>query len=260
MARYVAKRLVTSIGLLFLSTIVIFLLMRVIPGDPTITKLGGSIKEVDREHARADPARARPRRVAAAAVRSTGSRASLHGDFGSSYFSQFSVTTLIGQRIGATLLLALMSMVIGLAIAVPAAWRARSGRTATSTRALSAFAAVGIAIPDVRHRDRADHHPRRRARRAADAGIRLVPARPGRLDAGRRSCPRSRSGSASRRVDDADPARLARSRSARPRSSARRGARGCFAGRSSPGTSSRTRRSRRSRRRGSSSPTSSAAR
>ena len=26
---------------------VVFLLMRVIPGDPTITKLGGSIKEVD---------------------------------------------------------------------------------------------------------------------------------------------------------------------------------------------------------------------
>ena len=47
MSRYVAKRLVSSIALLFLSTIIIFLLMRVIPGDPTITKLGGSIKEVD---------------------------------------------------------------------------------------------------------------------------------------------------------------------------------------------------------------------
>ena len=42
------------------------------------------------------------------------------GDFGDSYFSQFSVTTLIGQRVGATLLLALMAMIIGLAIAVPA--------------------------------------------------------------------------------------------------------------------------------------------
>jgi YVTN family beta-propeller protein len=49
MSRYVAKRLVSSIALLFLSTIIIFLLMRVIPGDPTITKLGGSFKEVDEE-------------------------------------------------------------------------------------------------------------------------------------------------------------------------------------------------------------------
>ena len=34
-------------ALLILGSMVVFLLMRVIPGDPTITKLGGSIKEVD---------------------------------------------------------------------------------------------------------------------------------------------------------------------------------------------------------------------
>ena len=56
MSRYVAKRLVSSIALLFLSTIIIFLLMRVIPGDPTITKLGGSIKEVDEATLDPDPA------------------------------------------------------------------------------------------------------------------------------------------------------------------------------------------------------------
>ena len=47
MRRYVLTRLATSIGLLFLSSVVIFCLMRVIPGDPTITKLGGSIQGVD---------------------------------------------------------------------------------------------------------------------------------------------------------------------------------------------------------------------
>ena len=47
MLRYVFKRLTTSIGLLVLSSMLIFLVLRVIPGDPTITKLGGTIKDVD---------------------------------------------------------------------------------------------------------------------------------------------------------------------------------------------------------------------
>ena len=146
MARYVAKRLVTSIGLLFLSTIVIFLLMRVIPGDPTITKLGGSIKEVDastlaqiRHELGLDESLPQQYLTWISGV--------ARGDFGSSYFSQFSVTTLIGQRIGATLLLALMSMVIGLAIAVPASVAGAVWPNRYLNGALSAFAAVGIAIP-----------------------------------------------------------------------------------------------------------------
>jgi len=146
MARYVAKRLVTSIGLLFLSTIVIFLLMRVIPGDPTITKLGGSIKEVDQSTL--DQIRHElglDKSLPEQYLDWIGGVA--HGDFGNSYFSQFSVTTLISQRIGATLLLALMSMVIGLVIAVPACVAGAIWPNRILNGALSAFAAVGIAIP-----------------------------------------------------------------------------------------------------------------
>src|SRR6476619_6909719 len=113
MVRYVLRRLVASIGLLIIGSMVVFLLMRVIPGDPTITKLGGSIKEVDqstldqiRHELGLDQSLPRQYLDWITGV--------AHGDFGSSYFSQFSVTTLISQRIGATLLLALMAMVIGL--------------------------------------------------------------------------------------------------------------------------------------------------
>ena len=147
MARYVAKRLATSIGLLFLSSIVIFCLMRVIPGDPTITKVAASIKEVDAEHARADPARARPRPSRCPHQYLDWIGGVLHGDFGSSYFSQFPVTTLIGQRIGATLQLALSRScsgsrsrcrgVAGADLAQPLSQRRRSPR----------FTAVGMSIP-----------------------------------------------------------------------------------------------------------------
>jgi peptide/nickel transport system permease protein len=146
MSRYVLQRLVTSLGLVVVSSILIFLVMRVIPGDPTLTRLGGTIKDVD------------PR--ALDAVRhELGLDKSLpaqyfdwvggifHGDFGRSYFSQFPVTTLISQRVGATVELAAMSMLIGLAIAVPAATLGAIWRNRIVDSALSAFAAVGMATP-----------------------------------------------------------------------------------------------------------------
>lgn len=146
MTGFVAKRVLTSLGLLVLTSIVIFLLMRVIPGDPTITKLGGTIKEVDEETLRE-------------IRRELGLDKSIpeqylswvggivQGDFGNSYFSQFPVTTLILQRLGATILLAVMAMAIGLAIAVPASVAGAVWPSRLLNGALSVFTAVGIALP-----------------------------------------------------------------------------------------------------------------
>ena len=128
---YVLKTLAVSIGLLILSSMLIFCLMRVIPGDPTITKVSGG-----------SDARRRTPRALRAVRHELGLDRSLpdqyvhwvggvvQGDFGKSYFSQFPVTTLISQRIGATLELASMALLLGLLIAVPAAmlgaiWRNR---------------------------------------------------------------------------------------------------------------------------------------
>jgi peptide/nickel transport system permease protein len=129
-----------------LSSVLIFLVMRVIPGDPTLTKLGGSIKNVD------------PRALVAIRHELGIDRSLptqyinwvggiLHGDFGHSYFSQFPVTTLIGQRIGATVELAVMAMLFGLAIAVPAATLGAIWRNRVVDGLLSGFAALGMATP-----------------------------------------------------------------------------------------------------------------
>jgi peptide/nickel transport system permease protein len=146
MARYVLRRFVTSVVLLLLSSVLIFLVMRVIPGDPTLTKLGGTIKDVDpraldaiRHELGID------RSLPAQYVNWVGGI--LHGDFGHSYFSQFPVTTLIGQRIGATVELAVMAMLFGLAIAVPAATLGAIWRNRVVDGLLSGFAALGMATP-----------------------------------------------------------------------------------------------------------------
>jgi peptide/nickel transport system permease protein len=146
MARYVLRRFLTSVVLLSLSSILIFLVMRVIPGDPTLTKLGGSIKDVDPralEAIRHQLGIDRP--LPTQYINWVGGI--LHGDFGQSYFSQFPVTTLIGQRIGATVELAVMAMLFGLAIAVPAATLGAIWRNRVVDGLLSGFAAVGMATP-----------------------------------------------------------------------------------------------------------------
>ncbi len=146
MLKYVIRRIVTSLALLVLGSILVFCLMRVIPGDPTITKLGGTIKEVDT--ATLDGIRAElgldkslPRQY----VDWVGGI--VRGDFGSSYFSQFSVTSLIEQRYGATLLLAFMAMLIGALIAVPASVAGAIWPNRILEGTLAGFAAIGIAIP-----------------------------------------------------------------------------------------------------------------
>ena len=146
MLKFVVRRVVTSLGLLVLGSILVFCLMRVIPGDPTITKLGGTIKEVDT--ATLDGIRAElgldkslPRQY----VDWVGGI--VQGDFGSSYFSQFSVTSLIEQRYGATLLLAFMAMLIGALIAVPASVAGAIWPNRILESILSGFAAIGIATP-----------------------------------------------------------------------------------------------------------------
>jgi peptide/nickel transport system permease protein len=146
MLKYIAGRVATSVGLIVAASVAIFVLMRVIPGDPTITSLGGTITGVDPE--------------TLAAIRSrlgldeplpqqyldwvTGV---LHGDFGRSYFSQFPVTTLISQRVGATLLLAAMAMVIGLLVAIPLCVAEAVWPNALLRGTVSVFMAIGIAIP-----------------------------------------------------------------------------------------------------------------
>ena len=146
MLSYVLRRFVTSLALLLLGSMAVFLLMRVIPGDPTITKLGGSIKEVDQETL--DGIRAElglDKSIPEQYVDWVGGI--LHGDFGASYFSQFSVTSLVQLHYGATLLLAAMAMLIGTLIAVPAAVAGEIWPNRALQAGLSLFAAVGIAIP-----------------------------------------------------------------------------------------------------------------
>ena len=146
MAIYVLRRAATSIGLLVLSSVLIFVVLRAIPGDPTITKLGGGMTAVD-------PRAFQALRHQLGLDRSL-TYQYLHwisgvvrGDFGRSYFSQFPVTTLIMERAGSTLELATAALLLGLLFAVPAATLGAIWRNRYFDALLSGFTAVGMSTP-----------------------------------------------------------------------------------------------------------------
>lgn len=146
MTTYVLRRAVTSLGLLVLSSILIFVVLRLIPGDPAVLKLGGSGTDID-------PRAFEELRRQLGLDRSIPYQyvhwidGILHGDWGVSYFSQYPVTDLIMERAGATLQLTLVALVLGLLMAVPAATAGAIWRNRVFDSLLSGGTALGLATP-----------------------------------------------------------------------------------------------------------------
>jgi len=142
-AAFVVRRIALTIPTLLAMSIFVFLLIRLVPGDPAQTMLGF---------------RATPESVATV-------RAQLHldeslpaqygdwiggvvrGDLGRDYISGESVSGLIRERLPVTLELTVLAMLAGLLVGVPLGVLAarRSGPVA---RFASGFVVLGVAIPD----------------------------------------------------------------------------------------------------------------
>jgi peptide/nickel transport system permease protein len=142
---FVVRRAATSILLLVAASVLVFVILRLLPGDPIITRLGATaganpeaIDQLRREAGLDDP-------ILQQYLDWIGGV--LTGDFGQSYFSQFSVTDLIGRRIGATLELTAVSILFSLLIAVPAAVFCALRRGSWLDRLVTTGSTVGMALP-----------------------------------------------------------------------------------------------------------------
>jgi peptide/nickel transport system permease protein len=142
--RYTIRRLAVGIGMLILTSILIFVALRVIPGDPTANRAG---------------------RPGVTAAQITAIRHELgldrsipeqyllwlsgviRGDFGTSYFSDFSTTTLIAQRVIPTLELAIVSVTLALLIALPLGILAGMKPNTRVDRVIAGYASAGMAMP-----------------------------------------------------------------------------------------------------------------
>ena len=117
---YVAKRVFLFVPTMFLVTLLVFLVMRIIPGDPAILILagiegGGEFTEEDLAAVRHEIGTDRPIHV----QYGNWVWGLLQGDMGTGLFSGTAVTSEIGPRYPLTLELALLASIISIIVAVP---------------------------------------------------------------------------------------------------------------------------------------------
>ncbi|MET8286518.1 ABC transporter permease [Streptomyces sp. NPDC048448] len=143
MARYLLRRLAFLVVSLALASVVLFVLLRLLPGDPAnaLTSVGASPEQI------------------AAARHSIGSDRPLpeqfthwlgqlaHGDLGTSFVSSLPVGPEVTSRLDVTVPLTLAAFVLAVLIAVPAGFVAAYKRRTWYGALLSGVSQLGIAIP-----------------------------------------------------------------------------------------------------------------
>jgi peptide/nickel transport system permease protein len=143
LARYLALRLASLVPILFGTSLVVFGLTRLIPGDPVTAMLGMEATNEAIEALRRRFALDQPLPVQFAAWLGN----ILTGDFGRSIQSGREVFPLLMQAFVPTLWLSLAATVISLAIAIPAGVIAATRRDTAADYSASFVALCGLSMP-----------------------------------------------------------------------------------------------------------------
>lgn len=143
MINYVLRRLLSTIPVLLVVAVVIFLIIRLAPGDPALAIAGDGATAEDLARLRA--ALGIDRSLPYQFWIWLQQLASL--DLGQSLYYRMSVWSLIGQRIWPTLYLALLTMAITIPIAIPLGAYAAWGQGQRLDRWLSMGAVMGFSVP-----------------------------------------------------------------------------------------------------------------
>ncbi len=160
MTAYLTRRLLGLIPLLIGVTFLIFLLTRVIPGDPAVAMLGERAAPNLVERLRRDMGLDRPLFLNMEGFQDTGKLSSLFdsqyfdymgklvkGDLGRSVLTLVPVGQSLRHRFPATIELALAAMLLAVIIGIPAGtWAARKRGTLTDT-AITFVAIIGVSFP-----------------------------------------------------------------------------------------------------------------
>ena len=143
MFAFVVRRVLATIPVMGVVALFVFSLLYFSPGDPAAMIAGDLATVEDIEKVRRTLGLDQPYLVRFG----TWLWAILHGDLGTSIFSGIPVTTLIGQRLEATISLSIVTLIFSVAVAVPlgvlAAWKAGGW----IDRAVMVFAVFGFSVP-----------------------------------------------------------------------------------------------------------------
>ncbi len=116
MTRYIARRVLVAVLLVLVVSVLVFFLMRGLPGDPALIALGDSASEAAIQEYRNrlglnDPV--------ATQYWHWISRIIMHWDFGKSVLNERNVSELIRQRLPNTLSIGIPSIAVGVALGIP---------------------------------------------------------------------------------------------------------------------------------------------
>ncbi|MEZ4867763.1 MAG: ABC transporter permease [Caldilineaceae bacterium] len=144
MTTYLIRRLLTMLIVLLGVTLITFLIIQLVPGDPARIILGINADQQKVTELRHLMGLDRPIWV----QYRDWLWALLHGDLGESYITGESVTTAVLERLPRTLTLTGAALVIALLIALPAGILAALRPRSAVAYAAMLFSQVGVAIPD----------------------------------------------------------------------------------------------------------------
>jgi peptide/nickel transport system permease protein len=143
MVSYILRRIVATLPVMAIVALFVFSLLHLAPGDPAVVIAGDQASPADVEHIRQSLGLDRPFLIQFG-IWLWGI---LHGDLGTSIFTNLPVASLIAQRIEPTLSLMAITLVLTILVAVPlgvvAAWKAGSW----VDRTIMAFAVFGFSVP-----------------------------------------------------------------------------------------------------------------
>jgi len=140
---FVLRRVLLTVPALFVMSVVVFLIIRLVPGDPVRTMLGFRATETNVAEMRHQLGLDQP--LVTQYLDFMGGV--LSGDFGTDIVTHESLSTLLVQRLPVTFELAGLAMLLAVLVGVPLGIRAATGGRWTN-RATEGFVILGISIPD----------------------------------------------------------------------------------------------------------------
>lgn len=144
MRTYIIRRLLHIVPTVLMITLVVFLMMQSIPGDPVVALLGDAYTQEDAERARVEYGLDKP--IVVQYLTWLGRLA--QGDWGTSVLSGQPVLKEVLRRLPVTIELIVLAMSVALLIAVPAAIIGALRQNRWQDYTATSAALVGISIPE----------------------------------------------------------------------------------------------------------------
>jgi len=143
MLGFLARRLLATIPVMAIVAVLVFSMLRMTPGDPASIIAGAAATSADVAGIREKLGLDRP--IVEQFAIWIGNL--LHGDFGESFFFKKTVASLIADRVGPTLALATITMVLSISIAVPLGVVAAYKQGTWIDRFVMGFSVLGFSVP-----------------------------------------------------------------------------------------------------------------